>query len=160
MTAVQAVIDLYWIPLGAGVGGGLVRVSGRAFETLSALVARRPRCDLYHTALEETHDSVKSSIEMGPVWANRGERGVASEGAVGAQLLGRSRLFRYEVRCWRGGPIPDVAAAVGGAVRISGDPELASRVLTLVSEFPTSPGAGTNHRSETCGTRIRWSRGS
>jgi hypothetical protein len=43
-------IDLYWIPLGAGAH--VVRVSGKVYEALTALIGRRPRCALYHTALE------------------------------------------------------------------------------------------------------------
>jgi hypothetical protein len=45
-------IDLYWIPLGVGPGGAIVRWSRRLYETLAAALARRPRCDLYHSALE------------------------------------------------------------------------------------------------------------
>lgn len=44
-----AAVDLYWIPLGAGAN--VVRISGKFFEAASALVARRSRCDLYHSAL-------------------------------------------------------------------------------------------------------------
>jgi hypothetical protein len=43
-------VDLLWIPLGAGAH--VVRICGRSFEGLSALVHRRERCDLHHTALE------------------------------------------------------------------------------------------------------------
>jgi hypothetical protein len=43
------VVDLYWIPLGAGAH--VVRVSGKVFEAVSAFVQRRGRCDLYHSAL-------------------------------------------------------------------------------------------------------------
>ncbi|MDH3249396.1 MAG: hypothetical protein OEQ47_10560, partial [Acidimicrobiia bacterium] len=102
-----------------------------------AASARRPRCDLYHSALEVRHEGATTSIEMGPVWAKGGGRGVVSEGAVGFPLLGRSRLFRYEVRCWHGGSIPDVAAAVGGPVRVTDSRDVAGRVLELVPEFPT-----------------------
>ena len=52
-------------------------------------------------------------IEMGPVWNTPDpQRGVVGEGPVGLRSLGRSRLFRYEVRCWRDGRIPDVDEAV------------------------------------------------
>jgi len=51
---------------------------------------------------------VTTAVEMAPVWTTRGDRGVVSEGPVGAAFLGRSRLFRYEVRCWHGGSIPDL----------------------------------------------------
>ena len=42
-------VDLYWIPLGAG--GYVVRLSGKLYEALKALVEHRPRLDLYHSAL-------------------------------------------------------------------------------------------------------------
>jgi len=129
-------VDLYWIPLGAGAGGAIVRWNGRLYETLAAAVGRRPRRDLFHSALEVQVDGVRAAIEMAPVWTKRGERGVVSEGPVGVRFLGRSRLFRYEVRCWRGGSIPDVAAAVGGPVRVSDDPDVARRILDLVPQFP------------------------
>jgi hypothetical protein len=74
---VRAGIDLYWIPLGAGAGGALVRWSGRTYEALTATLRRRPRCDLYHSALEVHLDGVTTAIEMAPVWTKRGERGVS-----------------------------------------------------------------------------------
>ena len=51
-------------------------------------------------------------------------------------MLGRWRLFRYEVRCWRGGTMPDLPEAVGGP---GGDrrPEIARRLLDLVATVPT-----------------------
>ena len=129
-------VDLYWIPLGAGAGGAVVRWSGRLYEAVAAALARRPRCALFHSALEVHVNGVTAVVEMAPVWTKRGDRGVVSEGPVGARLLGRSRLFRYEVRCWRGGSIPDLAAAVAGPVRVSNDPETARRILDLVRDFP------------------------
>ena len=45
-------VDLYWIPLGAGAGGAIVRWNGRIYEAVAAALARRPRCDLFHSALE------------------------------------------------------------------------------------------------------------
>jgi len=129
-------IDLYWIPLGAGAGGVVVRWSGRIYEAVSAMIARRPRCNLFHSALEVYLNDEVTVIEMAPVWTTQGERGVVSEGPVGSPFLGRSRLFRYEVRCWRGGSIPDVAAAVGPPTRISDSLDEARKVLELVPEFP------------------------
>lgn len=129
-------VDLYWIPLGAGAGGTLVRWSGRLYEALAATVGRRARCDLYHSALEVHLDGTTTAIEMAPVWTKRGERGVVAEGPVGLRALGRSRLFRYEVRCWEGGSIPDAAAAVDGPVVVSRDPAVGLRIVGLVGAFP------------------------
>ena len=52
--------------------------------------------------------------------------------------LGRWRAFRYEVRCWYGGVIPDAGAAVGGPVRVTEDPDAARWVLGSVERFPTA----------------------
>jgi hypothetical protein len=127
-------VDLYWIPLGAG--GALVRWNGRLYEAVVAARGHRPRRALFHSALEVCADGVTSAIEMAPVWIQRGDRGVVAEGPVGAPFLGRSRLFRYEVRCWPGGSIPDVAAALGGPVRISSHRDAAVKIVELVAEFP------------------------
>lgn len=129
-------VDVYWIPLGTGPGGALVRFSGRVYEATAAAIARRPRRKLYHSALEVMVDGATTAIEMAPVWTKRGDRGVVAEGSVGARILGRSRLFRYEVRCWRQGSIPDVAAAVGGPHRVGNDPAKAKAILDLVPQFP------------------------
>ncbi|MCU0274540.1 MAG: hypothetical protein MUE34_15035 [Acidimicrobiales bacterium] len=133
-----AAVDIFWIPLGAGAGGALVRWSGRIYEGITATFARRPRSDLYHSALAVHIDDETTTIEMAPVWTKRGDRGVVCEGAVGAPILGRSRLFRYEVRCWRQGSIPDAAAAVGGPRRVTDHPEKAQHLLAMVPRFPAA----------------------
>jgi hypothetical protein len=114
-----AAIDLYWLPLGAG--GHSVRWNGRVFEWFAARLAHRDRCDLYHSALEVQVPEGRFVIEQAPAWSERSERGVVAEGAVGARAAGRLRLFRYEIRCWRGGVIPDVAEAVESPKRLSDD---------------------------------------
>ena len=129
-------VDLHWIPLGAGAGGAFVRWSGRSYEALVAGLGRRPRRPLFHSALEVRLDGVATVVEMTPVWITRGERGVVGEGPVGLRALGRWRVFRYEVRRWSGGAIPDLAEAVGGPVHLSGEPEVAARVLELVPLVP------------------------
>jgi hypothetical protein len=132
-----AAVDLFWLPLGAGTGGRCVRLSGRAFERVSALTGRRDPRDLYHSALEVTFGPRRYVLEMAPAWgAAATDRGVVGEGPVGLRVLGRSRLFRYEVRRWRDGTIPDVDEAVGGPRRMSSDPEVAARILLLASAFP------------------------
>ena len=47
----MASIDLWWLPLGAG--GWFVRLNGRAYEALHALVERRRPLDLYHWGRDE-----------------------------------------------------------------------------------------------------------
>jgi hypothetical protein len=140
MSAIEdaASVDLYWIPLGAGEAPAVVRWTGRVFESLAARRAHRAPCDLYHSALEVRIDGHRHVIEMAPVWGvPDARRGVAGEGAVGLPWLGRSRLFRYEVRCWCDGTIPDIAYAVASPVRVSRDRQLALALLHLVPSFPT-----------------------
>jgi hypothetical protein len=132
----RASVDLYWLPLGAG--GQFVRLNGRIYEALAARLARRTPCDLYHSALEVHVPEGRFVIEMTPIRAQEGpDRGVVAEGAVGAHAAGRFRLFRYEVRRWRDGVIPDVAEAVDSPQRLSTDLECARRLLALVPQTPT-----------------------
>jgi hypothetical protein len=128
-------IDLYWLPLGAG--GHSVRLNGLAFEAVAALAQRRERRDLYHSALEIVAPEGRFVIEQAPAWREAATRGVVAEGPVGLRALGRLRLFRYEVRRWRDGVIPDVAEAVASPVRLAGDPDRARRLLALVPRVPT-----------------------
>jgi hypothetical protein len=77
-------------------------------------------------------------IEQAPVGREDGaQRGVVAEGAVGNSWAGHLRLFRYEVRRWRDGAIPDIAEAVESPQRLTHDPTLAERVLALVPTVPT-----------------------
>jgi hypothetical protein len=128
-------IDLYWLPLGAG--GHSVRFNGRVFEAVAARLAHRSASDLYHSALEVRVDGHRYAIEQAPVWNERAtDRGVVAEGAVGSRALGRLRLFRYEIRCWRDGRIPDLGEAVDSPQRLSDDPAVARRVLELAPQVP------------------------
>jgi hypothetical protein len=130
-----AAVDLFWIPLGAG--GHSVRFNGRVFEAIAAARDHRARCDLYHAALVVELDGVLHTIEIAPSPdAGEASRGVVGTGAVGSRHLGRLRIFRYEVRCWAGGSIPDLGEAVGGPQRLSGDPRVARRLLDLVATVP------------------------
>lgn len=131
----EAAVTLYWLPLGAG--GQVVRRNGRVFEALVARREHREPRDLFHAALEVQLEDDRYTVEMGPAWnVGTSDRGVVRTGPVGLRRLGRSVLFRYEVRCWRGGLIPDVAEAVA-AERVSADPELARRVLELAPLVPS-----------------------
>jgi hypothetical protein len=131
-----AAVDLYWIPLGAG--GHSVRFNGKVFEAVQAAHQRRSRCDLYHAALIIESDGDRYTIEIAPSPnPDEASRGVVATGAVGTRYAGWLRLFRYEIRCWRGGSIPDLNYAVGGPRRLSSDPEVARRLLDLVAMAPT-----------------------
>ena len=132
----SAVVDLYWIPLGAG--GHSVRFNGKVYEAIDAARRRRQRCDLYHAAMVVELEGERHTIELAPSPdADESSRGVVATGPVGVRWAGSLLLFRYEVRCWRGGSIPDLAEAVGGPTRLSTDPVEARRLLDLVPAVPT-----------------------
>jgi hypothetical protein len=136
MTPHTGAVDLYWIPLGAG--GHLVRWNGRVFEAIAAACQHRQRCDLYHAALVVEVDGDRHTIELAPSPdVDQASRGVVAIGAVGSRLLGWMRLFRYEVRCWRGGSIPDLGEAVDGPQRLTSDPRVARRLLDSITTVPT-----------------------
>ncbi len=131
----KAAIDLYWLPLGAG--GHSVKWNGRAWEALQARRERRLPLALYHAALEIRLDGERWTVEQAP--ATKGPpdvHGVVAQGPVGARWAGRLRIFRYEVRLWRDGEIPDVAEAVASPRRLSDDPGIAGRVLKAVPRVP------------------------
>jgi hypothetical protein len=131
----SASVDLYWIPLGAGQH--VVRLSGRLFEAICARVQRRRPYDLYHSALVVVVPEGSFVIEQTPVPDYHGERrGVVLEGAVGSKLAGRFRLFRYEIRRWRDGFIPDIAEAVSSPALLTEDPTRARQILDLVPSVP------------------------
>jgi hypothetical protein len=136
--AVEAGVWLLWIPLGAGSKVPVVHWNGLAYEAIMARRERRPRSPLFHAALEVAVDGERSVVEMTPAWgAAHTARGAVAGGPVGARTLGRSRLFRYEVHCWRDGVIPDRDFAVGGARRVAGEAATARRVLALAPQVPT-----------------------
>jgi hypothetical protein len=133
-----ACVDLYWLPLGAGDASHCVRFNGLVFEALVARYERREVRDLYHSALEVHLGTDRFVIEMAPAWGNKlADRGSVCDGSVGLPWLGYSRFFRYEVRRWRNGSIPDVSDAVASPQRLSSDVVHAQRVLELVPAFPT-----------------------
>jgi hypothetical protein len=136
MRVANGTIDLYWLPLGAG--GHSVRLNGRIFEAVAARLEGRDRRDLYHSALEVCLPEGRFVIEQAPVRDGDGAgRGVVAAGAIGTRGAGRYRLFRYEVRRWRNGVIPDVAEAVESPVRLIQNLQCARRMLALVPQVPT-----------------------
>ena len=94
---------------------------------------------LYHSALEVRVPEGRFVIEQTPIPdGNGGERGVVAEGTVGSRWAGRFRIFRYEVRRWCGGIIPDVDEAVESPQRLTDDPAAAQRVLDLAPHVPAA----------------------
>jgi hypothetical protein len=130
-----ASVLLYWLPLGAG--GHSVRWNGRLFEAFAARHERRAIQDLYHSALEVHVGGDRFVIEMTPAWgAKATDRGVVREGPVGSRRLGHFAAFRYEIRCWHMGVIPDVDDAVASPQQVSQDPIRARQLLRLVPDIP------------------------
>lgn len=127
-------IELYWHHLGAG--GNFVRMNGRAYEAISAFVRRRPRFDLYHSALVVSLPAGRYTIEQTPAQPHGDARGVVGIGPIAARWMARARTFLYELRRWRDGVIPDVAEAVDSPQRVSGDPSAGQRLLDLVPQVP------------------------
>jgi hypothetical protein len=135
-TSRAAAVELYWIPLGAG--NRCVRFNGRVFEAIQAARGHRPRFELYHAALVVRLNDEDYTIEVAPSPdAEEASRGVVATGAVGSRRVGWLRLFRYEVRCWRDGCIPDLGEAVGGPRRLTGSALVARRLIDLVASVPT-----------------------
>jgi hypothetical protein len=106
------------------------------FEALAAALGRRDRCDLYHAALQVDGAEGRFVVEQAPARANGPARGVVAVGPVGARAAGRFRLFRYEIRRWRGGTIADVAEAVESPVPLSRERSTGERLLALVPSVP------------------------
>jgi hypothetical protein len=128
-------IDLYWLPLGAG--GHSVRLNGKVFEAVAARIEDRAPRDLYHSALILRLPEAQFVIEQAPVGKDGATRGVVAEGSVGSRRAGRFRIFRYEVRCWRDGVIPDIDEAVASPRRLTEDVDVMRRLLDVVHSVPT-----------------------
>jgi hypothetical protein len=135
--ASQASVELYWLPLGAG--GWFVRLNGRIWEAVHALLERRRPLDLYHTALQVRVPEGCLVIEnCWPIPDGDGaSRGVVVQGPVASRRIARFRVFRYEVRRWRDGVIADADEAVASPQPLSDDPGLARRLLDLVGCLPS-----------------------
>jgi hypothetical protein len=132
----SASVELYWLPLGAG--GHFVRFNGRVFEAAAARAQRRAPCDLYHSALQVRIAQARFVIEMTPVRDAHGEqRGVVAEGSVGTRSAGRLRIFRYEIRRWRDGHIPDVDEGVESPRRLTEERAVAQRMFDWIPLVPT-----------------------
>jgi hypothetical protein len=130
-------VDLYWLPLGAG--GHSVRLNGRVFEAFVSRREGRPARDLYHSALEVRVPEGRFVVEVAPPRSAElpEARGVVAQGPVGARWAGRLSIFRYEVRRWRDGVIPDVSEAVDSPQRVSDDVDQALQLLDVLPLVPT-----------------------
>jgi hypothetical protein len=129
-------VDLYWLPLGAG--GHSVRLNGKVFEAVVSLLERRRPLDIYHSALVVHLPEGRYAIESAPVPdADAQARGVVAGGPVGSRWAGHWRIFRYEIRCWRDGVIPDLGEAVDSPQRLTEDEDRARRLLRLAPQVPT-----------------------
>ena len=130
-------VYLYWIPLGAG-GSGFVRLNGRVYEWFVSRRERRSALDLYHTALSVGLPEGRFVIEtMWPRPDMDGDsRGVVVDGSVFSTWLGFSRIFRYEVRRWRDGLLPDADQAAEGPQLVIGETDRARDLLDVVGSVP------------------------
>ncbi len=139
-------VDLYWLPLGAGAS--VVRWNGRVYERCSAALARRRPLELYHSALIVTTPAERYVIELAPVADGDGAaRGVVSGGPVGLAGLGRFRPFRYELRCWPHGKLPDAEHAVASPQRLTEEPLLVRALLEQLNRVPTATWGRDEHRA-------------
>ena len=113
-------------------------MNGRIYEAFLARLGSRRPLDLYHTALEVRLPESRFIVET--MWPSpKGDpedRGVVAIAPVFADWLSFTRIFRYEVRRWSDGVLPDADEAVGGPRLVSSDEALARRVLDLTYQVP------------------------
>jgi hypothetical protein len=115
----------------------VVTTSGHIWERLQARREYRSPAPLFHSALEVSGLEGNSVIEIAPaVNSLPANRGVVGEGPVGAAWAGRFRIFRYELRCWRQGKIPDLEFEPGKPVVMSRSSQVAETVIHLTREVP------------------------
>lgn len=133
MSAARA--ELWWLPVGAG--GHVVVHTSRWWELVRARREHRHPRPLFHAALEVIADAHRTVIEMTPAWGQPADAsGVVREGPVGLRPLGRWRLFRYEVRAWPDGAIPDRAYAVDSPTAIPLTPAARDALFASLAEVP------------------------
>jgi hypothetical protein len=135
MTAVLArgAVDLYWIPLGAGdhvvlwVGSCTRRSRPRRAPTALRPLPFRPGGG-------RPRRPIRDRIRADP--GRAGTSAASSSRSGRDEMGGRFRLFRYEIRRWREGSIPDANYAVSSPIRVASDLARAQRVLDLVPSVP------------------------
>jgi hypothetical protein len=115
-----------------------VRLNGKVYEALASTFERRRSLDLYHSALVVHVPEGRYTIESAPVPnADAQARGGVAGGPVGSRWAGHLRIFRYEIRCWLDGVIPDLGEAVDSPQRLTEDEASCRRVLSLAPHVPT-----------------------
>jgi hypothetical protein len=128
-------VELYWMPVGAGTSR-FQRASLRAWETIEAARARRPRVTLFHAALKLVDDGGSTcTLELMPEF-NGGSEPPIITGAVGMRAAGRFRLFRYQLQRLPVTELPDEQWAVDSPVNLSQDCVVADRILALAPGVP------------------------
>lgn len=128
-------LQLWWLPVGAG--GHVVKHTSRWWELAQARRNHRRPQPLFHSALIVSVNDVDHVIEMAPAWGrNDPARRVVATGPVGLRQLGRFRLFRYEVRCWPNGILPDRRYAAGRPMEFTLTPGAASALIDRVAAVP------------------------
>jgi hypothetical protein len=104
--ASEASIELYWLPLGAG--GWLVRLNGRIYEAIHALLEHRRPLALYHTALVVRLAEGRFVVEN--CWpipdADGASRGVVVDGPVGSWRAGAYSATRCAAGATASSPTP------------------------------------------------------
>lgn len=140
-------IVLWWLPVGAGAPTRISQVTSGWWERLEAKRDQRAPQQLFHTALEVFTGTERFVIEVAPEWSDPHirERGVIARGPVGIQWLGRSKLFRYEVRCWPNGELSDRSWAVGGPVTVSRSDDNVRALLQHIERAPVLTWGRTVH---------------
>ncbi|MBP3044316.1 hypothetical protein KKR91_06820 [Arthrobacter jiangjiafuii] len=128
-------VQLWWLPVGAG--GHVVVHTSRWWESVHARLEHRVPQPLFHSALIVLLGGAEYVIEMSPAWVRQDPaRGVVATGPVGLGWLGRSRLFRYEVRCWRDGVLPDRPYAAAAPVEFRLSPSAGAAMLQRTAQVP------------------------
>ena len=132
-------------PLLASIGCGrsFRALNGRVFESVVARLEKRPIRDLYHSALVVRVPEGGFVIEQAPRISRRRRTTRRRRRRRGRQPPPRqATACRYEIRCWRGGVIPDVNEAVESPRRLTDEP--VPRAAPPRARSPTSrPGLGT-----------------
>jgi hypothetical protein len=129
-------VDLYWIPVAAGTLSRFRHWSLACWEASAAILARRPRAKLYHSALKIGLPSGDIyTLELTPVFAGETVPPLMT-GPVGIRGADRIRIFRYQMRCHRSDRLPDEEWAVGAPVRLADDCATSERILRLAPTVP------------------------